>query len=358
MWLVALVFSIVAVAIGGVSCAKQEGVASMATSRSSSPITTAATFTKNELQEHNHVWRVMNKACFGKWSGTIQGFRMDKKTNSPIFKDNDELLNFRLWAKANTNWMGKKKDTGTWTVWNLQQKGDELIVPLRRLPLSKPSQLKIGFHPGCVLRIPSNFKRVPRSVFELGYWGEGVRRTVVLEYLTSDKNKHMELKDVTLVTQRAVPWHNAALFVGNATVSKDIDILPQMAPFDAKDVIQKNKQWKPLLVERLELQNMERVVTTKNKMTTDDKERAMHILKRLVQNSDDCNDSYNMVLSNGLLTSFPKHMSGKENGDGTTTTKSFIFAHKWGHGRPFQALVIDYDSMTGEGIAAVMYSYK
>jgi len=196
-----LLLSIV-VAIG--QAAGQQSLPSSSTT-SSPPIV----FTKNELNEHNLVWKVMNKSCFGKWSGTLQSFRMNKSTNTPVCNDNDdELLNFRLWAKADTN-RGRKTDSGTWTVWNLQRKGDEFIVPLRRLPVvsSRPSQLKIGFFPGCVLRISGSFRQVPRAVIELGYWGIGMRRTVVLEYQMPDKQKRMELKDVTLVTQRAVPWY-------------------------------------------------------------------------------------------------------------------------------------------------------
>ena len=69
-------------------------------------------------------------------------------------------------------------------------------------------------------------------------------------------------------------------------------------------------------------------------------------------------DAYNMVLQNGLLTSFPKQMSGGSGGT-NATIKTFIFAHKWGHGRcPFQALQIDFHSTTGLAIAATMYSYR
>ena len=112
-------------------------------------------FTKNKQDEHDLVWKVMNKACFGKWTGALQCFRMNKTTNSPII-DDEELLNFRLWAKADTDRMGKTKDTGTWKAWNLQRKGDEIVVPLRRLQISsKPSQLKVGFPTGLCAPCPS-----------------------------------------------------------------------------------------------------------------------------------------------------------------------------------------------------------
>ena len=111
----------------------------------SSSISSPPLFTKYEQAEHDLVWKVMSKACFGKWTGALQCFRMNKATNSPIISNEKELLNFRLWAKADTDRMGKTKDTGTWKAWNLQRKGDEIVVPLRRLPISsKPSQLKIG----------------------------------------------------------------------------------------------------------------------------------------------------------------------------------------------------------------------
>ncbi|KAL7426298.1 hypothetical protein ACHAXM_000399 [Skeletonema potamos] len=333
---------------------------------SPSTISSSPTFTTNELNEHNLVWKVMNRACFGKWSGSLQSFRMDEQTNkSPIFdNDENELLNFRLWAKADT------KDTGTWTVWNLQHKGDEVIVPLRRLPAAgKPSQVKIGFLPGCVLRVPvTNYKQVPRAVIELGYWGKGVRRTVVLEYLTSDTDKRMGLKDVTLVMQRAVPWYKSVFFVGNTTVARDIRILPPKAPSNVDDVIQRNKARKPVRIERVELQSMERVVTTRAHMTDDDKRGAEKVLESLLlqlNNNDDyaahsSSSSYNMMLPNGLLASFPKEMLGTSRITSNRATKTFIFANEWKHdGRqPFQVLMIDFDETTGEVIAATMYSYK
>eukprot|EP00984_Skeletonema_dohrnii_P005686 scaffold2005_cov115-Skeletonema_dohrnii-CCMP3373.AAC.7 len=317
-------------------------------------------FTKNELNEHNLVWKVMNKSCFGKWSGTLQSFRMNKTTNTPVFNDNDdELLNFRLWAKADTN-----RDTGTWTAWNLQRKGDEFIVPLRRLPAvsSRPSQLKIGFQPGCVLRIPFNFRQVPRSVIELGYWGNGMRRTVVLEYQMPDKQKRMELKDVTLVMQRAVPWYKNAFFVGNATVAHDIQILPRKAPSNVEDVVKRNRARKPIRIERVELKSMQRVVTTKADMTDDDTRGAVEVLESLLLRlgNNECaarSSSYDVVLPNGLLASFPKEMLAKSS---SNAKKTFVLAHGWKRfgQQTFQTLVIDFDVTTGEAIVATMYSYK
>ncbi len=314
------------------------------------------TFTKNELDEHNHVWKVMNKACFNKWSGTLQVFRMDKATNSPIYNNDEELLNFRLSAKAKT------KDTGAWTVWNLQRKGDEITIPLRRLPVtSKPSQLKVGFFPGCVLRIPGNFKQVPRAVVELGYWGN-VRRTVVLEYQTRDKQKHMELKDVSLVMQRPVPWYKRVFFVGNTTNARDIEILPREAASNLEDVIKRNRARKPIKIERVHLQSMQRVVTTKAELTEDDKRGAAEVLKSLFErlSNNECaahSSSYNVVLPNDLLASFPKELLGKSS---SSATKTFILAHEWKHfgWQTLQALVIDFDVGSGEAITATMYSYK
>ena len=364
MMFASLVLLSIAVAIA--QAAGHQGTLPSTASSSSQPL-----FTKNELSEHNHVWKVMKKSCFGKWSGSMQSFRMDKTTtNSPIFdSDNDKLLlNCRLWAKADTNRLGKQKDTGTWTVWNLLRKGDEFIVPLRRLPAaSKPSQLKIGFLPGCVLRVPGiNYKQLPRAVIELGYWGNGKRRTVVLEYQTYVKDKRMELKDVTLIMQKAIPWYKRIFFVGNTTVAHDIRILPKEAPCNVEDVIKRNNARKPVQIERVELQSMQRVVTTKADMTDDDKRGATKVLESLLlqlSNNNDCaahsSSSYNVLLPNGLLASFPKEMLDKSSR--SSTTKTFIFAHEWKHdGRQpsFQTLVIDFDATTGEAITATMYSYK
>ena len=94
-----------------------------------------------------------------------------------------------------------------------------------------------------------------------------------------------------------------------------------------------------LRIERVELQSMKRVV--KLRLTKDDKESDA---KSRRGQSNNC-DAYNMVLQNGLLTSFPKQMSGGSGGT-NATIKTFIFAHnKWGHGRwSFQALEIDFHS--------------
>ena len=109
------------------------------------------------------------------------------------------------------------------------------------------------------------------------------------------------------------------------------------------------KARKPIRIERVELQSMERVVSSKESMTNSDKRGAMMVLERLLGKSNDC--SYNEVLPNGLLSSFPKELLGKKRGT------TFIFAHEWKNG-PFQALVIDFDSTTCEAVAATMYSYK
>lgn len=296
----------------------------------------------------------------------MQIYTTDKATNlSVLVPDNDnndesELLNFRLWARA-TN-----KDTGTWTVWNLQNKGDEFVIPLRRLPAvasGDSTQLKIGFLPGCVLRVPSNYKHVPRAVIECGYWGNGIRRTVVLEYKTRDKHKRMELKDVTIVLQRAIPWYKHFFFVGNTTVTSDIQTLSQKSQHDFK----RNQRRKPVRMERLELQSMQRVVRMKSDLTDDDIKEATEILDHLFEqeqlsNSDAAAASFTMVLpTNELLASFPKEFLG--NGKSRichSATKTFIFAHEWKHnGRePFQALAIDFDSISGRAIAATMFSYK
>ena len=67
---------------------------------------------------------------------------------------------------------------------------------------------------------------------------------------------------------------------------------------------------------------------------------------------------YDVVLSNGLLTSFPKELLGKSSS--SSATKRFVFAHEWNNVglKTFQLLVIDFDLAAGEAIMATMYSYK
>lgn len=280
----------------------------------------------------------------------MQTFTVEPKTHQ-LRPSSGEKLNFRLWAQNTPSplWsIIRKKNTGTWTVWNLKTLGDEFIIPLRRLPSQRPSQLKIGFE-GCVLRVPAVYKQVPRAVVELGFWdprGDGMRRTVVVEYLTG--NFKMELKDVTVVQQKAIP--RQASFVGDMSVEEDIQMLPQKTPFGMTDVIQtpiKNSM-EPIRMERVELQSMTRTTTNRAKMASDEKEKAWKVLGCLLSHDD---DSYSMVLPNGLLTCLPKQLQ-------TTVTNSFVFAHSWSHKRPLQAVHIEFDPTTSQAIAATMYSYE
>ena len=136
---------------------------------------------------------------------------------------------------------------------------------------------------------------------------------------------------MTLVMQRAVPWYENLFFVGNTTVARDIEILPRKAPSNMKDVIKRSRGRKLVRIERVHLQSVQRVVTTKADMTSDDKREAAEVLESLLQrlSNDECAEqasSYDVVLSNGLLTSFPKELLGKSSSS-SSATKRFVFAH-------------------------------
>jgi hypothetical protein len=74
-------------------------------------------------------------------------------------------LNFRLQVKTDAT-------VGTWSVWNLERRGDCTVVPLLQTPLARPAQVKIGFDEGIILRIPHGIglELTPRLVYEIGFW--------------------------------------------------------------------------------------------------------------------------------------------------------------------------------------------
>eukprot|EP00521_Asterionellopsis_glacialis_P006038 CAMPEP_0195281174 /NCGR_PEP_ID=MMETSP0707-20130614/599_1 /TAXON_ID=33640 /ORGANISM="Asterionellopsis glacialis, Strain CCMP134" /LENGTH=387 /DNA_ID=CAMNT_0040340033 /DNA_START=8 /DNA_END=1171 /DNA_ORIENTATION=- len=342
-----------------------------------SPSTNPPKFTKNEIEEHNYVWKVMNNACFGKWSGSMKVYKVNDRTHQliPDTTKNNEKLNFRLWARQTRNnniqnnnrqpfFNSNKNNFGTWTVWNLMTKGDEVNVPLMRLPFAAPSQLKIGFEPGCVLRTPKAFKDAPRAVFELGFWdpqGDGMRRTVVVEYSVE---KQMKLKDITIVQQKSVP--QKVPFVGNTTVAQDIETLPEVPPSQVTDDILllsdgEENNAEPIRMERVDLSTMTRTITKKGKFTTKDKALALQVLESVLSSKQNSKDNHNLVhvLPNELCTSVPKQLQGGLD-DPSTTTKSLVFAHSWSssrHGPLLQVLHVEYDSTTSSAIAATMFSY-
>ena len=87
MYAASLLLSLLSVAL---AIGQAAGEQSSSISISSPPL---PLLTKYEQDEHDLVWKVMNKACFGKWTGALQCFRMNKATNSPIISDDEELLN-------------------------------------------------------------------------------------------------------------------------------------------------------------------------------------------------------------------------------------------------------------------------
>ena len=175
-----------------------------------------------------------------------------------------------------------------------------------------------------------------------------MRRTVVVEYLTG--NFKMELKDVTVVQQKAIP--RQASFVGDMSVEEDIQMLPQKTPFGMTDVIQTpiKISMEPIRMERVELQSMTRTTTKPSENGPVTKKKKPGRFWDACYPHDD--DSYSMVLPNGLLTLSPQTVANHCN-------KFVCLCNILGAiSVPLQAVHIEFDPTTSQAIAATMYSYE
>lgn len=88
------------------------------------------------------------------------------------------------------------------------------------------------------------------------------------------------------------------------------------------------------------------------------------LLLRLSNDKCAASSCYDVVLPIELLSSYPTELLGK--GSSSSAAKRFIFAHEWKNvglnlirsgSKTLQALVIDFDVVTGEAVTATMYSY-
>ena len=180
------------------------------------------------------------------------------------------------------------QETGTWSVWNLSQQGDNFVIPLSRIPMKRPflfltkkkkkikkmksnnsnEQLKIGFSNAeskgnIILRIPKCIHAdLPRIVFEIGFWnnylskqrndltrglvqrqrkprsnnmkdggpnfdGLGTRRTLVAEYKKLQRGCQLDELSVIQMNSK-----EPSSFVGNITEVNDIGVMPHDAPYE------------------------------------------------------------------------------------------------------------------------------
>jgi len=90
------------------------------------------------------LWTELKQNCVGCWSGgivhtTVQNDKLVAKSDSDG-RTTPTPLNMRL----RVNVPRETPDRGTWNVWNVEEKGDELVIPISRVPFQhgeKDSQL-------------------------------------------------------------------------------------------------------------------------------------------------------------------------------------------------------------------------
>lgn len=295
------------------------------------------TLTPNEIREMTQSWGVIRKACTGCWSGGLNVYKAGRRTGMLKKKAVKGGLNFRLEVKTNAK-------TGTWTVWNLNKKGDELVVPLtEKYSSTPPSQLKLAFNPGLIFRIPRHYNSAPRLVIEIGFWDNAMRRTAVMEYERLSRwsflQRWRKLLDITVVQMKR---EHTSVFVGNTTDDDAICVLPSQAPFGIEKL--KLKELRAVSKETIDLRTMERMSYGANA------EEADSVLDLLSKRSQ---QRLCQILPCGICVSLPRKFGGAR-GEGM---ERCVFANE-GDGGSLQVLILEYDSSTSDALRATLHTYQ
>ena len=304
----------------GATAFQSSGTTSTATGRSILPPSiTQVPFSDFEKAEHTRTFVEIRDSCRGCWSGAMAVVGMEPK-NKIVMKE-PAVRNFRL--QVNT-----KGSSGTWTIWNLLQEGDEKVVPLRKTPPERLTQYKVAF-PGMVIRIPCAITtELPRIVFEINFWDDRTRRTSVVEYFR--ETNWWSATTASQSSQPEVPWRlaetslvqmkrqNKVGFVGPITDPRDIAFLPTRSPFHMRDW--NWTLWKPVRTEWVDFVGEEREECRLH----DDSENQKAIYERIVR-AFDYKDTSNFVgvLPNSMLTSMPYRL----NPSSSTDSSRAFFAH-------------------------------
>ena len=273
-------------------------------------------FTAFEKAEHARAYHEIRDSCQGCWSGSLSVLGLKEK-NEIVVKQ-PPVRNFRLQVDL-------KGNTGTWTVWNLMEEGDETVVPLCLTPAERPTQYKIGF-PGIILRIPCAISpALPRIVLEIGFWDDYTRRTTVAEYHKesswlpgSSSEGPWCLEDASLVQMKRQP---SAGFIGKMTDPRAIAFLPTEPSFHIGEWDW--NQWQPTQTEKVVL---DFVAGERTQQTRLDAERQKELHNRVAQAFDEANPSnFVRVLPNSMLTSIPYRLHPCSDDDKICA----FFAHAW-----------------------------
>lgn len=273
--------------------------------------------------------------------------------------------NFRLHIETSSGSKGGGDDdgSGTWSVWNLERTGNNLVVPLRKRPTTRPTQLKIGFKDGIILRIPCRISNeLGRIVFEIGFWEPAkMRRTVVAEYKQPFWRKRFSairktrdqwnLKELSIVQTKAKDPQN---FVGQTTDKDDIRILPLKAPFQLQDY--KVSEFRAYQSESVNLQTMER--TKKTRLDRKESRRLYGLVMDTLgavtdEKQKKARDNiFRQVLPNGLVVSMPRCLYSRD----SKQLVRCVFAHFWSQDF-MQAVEVEYDSISAKAKQVSLYSF-
>jgi hypothetical protein len=295
-----------------------------------------------EVRNTSPFWEEMKKNCIGCWSG---GIIHTKYRDGELIPKSDKL-NMRLMVNIQQQQQQRDDSSctdqkhyqqsnniekGLWTVWNVKKVGDQIVVPLQSFSEAYVTTHKIWFD-RILLRTS---KEGPVGV-ELGFWdreGDGMRRTVVVEYHGVDKNLSTEnekedstrllqqyLGDIAILQQKVMKEEG---FVGHDVNDEHANILPD----DSESVI--NNEWETLF-ETWKQQPSKRLITeTVNIQNLERTQKKTFIPERVVEDLANKNNSarrFTKKLQNGIFVSLPTSIDN-------ASINSLYFCNKYKDGR-------------------------
>jgi hypothetical protein len=279
----------------------------------------AARFTSNERKEQRKAWHSIRalKEC---WSGAMAEYAV-KSDGRMELRDAKPARNFRLRIRT-------RGSTGTWTVWNLNQVGEEIVIPLFQTPPSRPTQLKFGFRAVAadvvvIVRVPEALN-LSRTVFEIGFWDRSTRRTAVAEYKRTKRSlpfllrpASMHLDEVSLVQMKS---ESPRSFVGNTTDKEAIKALPVESPWsDITDW--KLETMQAISSETVDVATMER--TREVRLSSERRQQVYdHVIERLVKRDTTRTTFIRAVLPNGICMCVPERLPCIEKSSGRETLQA------------------------------------
>eukprot|EP00566_Odontella_aurita_P018945 CAMPEP_0113564700 /NCGR_PEP_ID=MMETSP0015_2-20120614/21764_1 /TAXON_ID=2838 /ORGANISM="Odontella" /LENGTH=315 /DNA_ID=CAMNT_0000466809 /DNA_START=173 /DNA_END=1120 /DNA_ORIENTATION=+ /assembly_acc=CAM_ASM_000160 len=289
------------------------GLFSSGQSLASSPIQVSSAVT-----EQNRFWDEVLANCPGCWSGAIVHTAFEDSKSPAFLRPTTDKLNFRLKVDIQDD----DRDHGTWTVNNVEEIGDERVIPLARHPTITPPTHKIAFD-GVTLRT----SRSGNLGIDIGFWHRegdtfGMRRSVVVTYNENDAQdeQSQKLDEIVYLQQKLVPSDG---FVGNTVVPSDKDVMLD----EVGDLITSESGFEMKSAESLKREPLERGLS---------RAKDEHTCSRLLNSiMEDHTCRFRMILPNRIAISLPLRIVAGE-------TNSCLFAHERTDGS-IQIVEIDFE---------------